>query len=60
MEHHAFWKDQKLADSLVMKLENTGFKLIGDSHVPDAYPQSNILFIRKDWLELLAGRLLQF
>jgi FkbM family methyltransferase len=60
MEHHAFWKDQMLAKDLVPKLENSGFKLIGDSYVPDAYPQSNILFIKKDWLELLAGRLLQF
>lgn len=59
MEHHAFWQGQMLAKDIVPKIENAGFKLIGDSYVPDAYPQSNLLFIKNEWLEILAERLMQ-
>lgn len=53
VEHSAFWKDQKLAHDIVGRIEAQGFIFMGDTHVPDASAQSDVMFVNRNWLDLV-------
>jgi len=55
VERHQFWKGQRLVDEDIAAIEGHGFVLIGDSYTADAHPQSDVLFLNKNWLELAAN-----
>lgn len=52
VERHQFWQNQKLAAETILMIENLGFKLLGDSYTNDAFEQSDVLFLNKNWLGL--------
>ncbi|MER2219954.1 FkbM family methyltransferase [Methylobacterium brachiatum] len=55
VERHAFWQGQKLAAETVAKLESLGFVLLADSFTSDAFAQSDVLFLNKNWLNIASG-----
>ncbi|WP_052208241.1 FkbM family methyltransferase [Croceibacterium mercuriale] len=48
------WVGQKLASELKEMIGAYGFSLVGDSHVPQAYDQSDVLFINNNIKHLLS------
>lgn len=54
VERHQFWEGQKLAPETIAMIEGLGFMLIADSFTPDAFAQSDVLFLNKEWLSLAA------
>lgn len=53
VERKTLWQGQTLAPDIKRHLERRGFACLGDTHLPDAYDQSDILYIRTDLLELM-------
>jgi FkbM family methyltransferase len=54
VERHSFWAGQKLAGETIASMEALGFILLADSFTPDAFAQSDVLFLNKEWLKLAA------
>ncbi len=52
VERHQFWAGQKLAHETISAIENLGFILVADSYTEDAFAQSDVLFVNKNWLKL--------
>jgi FkbM family methyltransferase len=52
VERDRFWEGQKLAEDFVAHFEEHGFILLGDTYSPDAHPQSDVLFLHRDWLAM--------
>jgi FkbM family methyltransferase len=55
VERKEFWRDQKTADDLMAIAGEAGFIALADSWTPEAFEQSDILFINKSWLEFAAA-----
>lgn len=53
VEWKELWKGQKLAPELKAMIEAHGFVVVGDAYLPNAYDQSDVLFLRKDVLNLI-------
>ncbi|WCM29071.1 FkbM family methyltransferase [Sphingomonas sp. QA11] len=47
VEWKEFWSGQKLAPEMKELIASYGFELLGDSHLPNAYDQSDVLFVNK-------------
>ncbi len=41
-----------LADDFIGQMDEAGFTLLGDSYEPGAHPQSDILFLNLNWIDL--------
>lgn len=52
VEWKEFWQGQTLAPELKKMIASYGFELLADSHLPNAYDQSDVLFINQNIAEL--------
>lgn len=52
VEWKELWAGQKLAPELKTMIESYGFQLLADSFLPDAYDQSDVVFVNKRLLEI--------
>lgn len=52
VEWHRFWQGQALGQESKDLIESFGFVCIGDSFTPDTHPQSDVLYIRRDAIDL--------
>ncbi len=55
LEYKEFWEGQVLSEELIGMIEEKGFWLVGNSHLPLAYDQSDAIFINRRLLELYCG-----
>lgn len=54
VERHRFWEGQKLADDIMKIFDDAGFMLLADSFTSDAFAQSDVIMLNKNWLNLAA------
>lgn len=54
VERHSFWAGQKLADDMHKAFTAAGFSLLADSYTSDAFAQSDVIYVNRDWLKLAA------
>lgn len=48
LEWKELWQGQALAQQIVHEFERLGFVLLGDTYAPDAYAQSDAVFVRRN------------
>lgn len=53
VEHRELWRGQRLATHLMSMVEAAGFARLGDTYIPGAYDQSDVLCVRRDLTDLL-------
>ena len=53
VEWKELWVGQKLAPELKKLIASHGFYLVGDSYIPNAYDQSDVIFVNKRIVELI-------
>ena len=54
VERHKFWEGQRLADDILAQFDAAGFMLLADSYTSDAFAQSDVILLNKNWLNLAA------
>jgi FkbM family methyltransferase len=54
VERHRFWQGQTLADDILDLFDKAGFMMLADSYTPDAFAQSDVIMLNKNWLNLAA------
>jgi FkbM family methyltransferase len=55
VEWKELWAGQVLAPEMKQLIEGYGFQLLGDSYIPNGYDQSDVVFVNKKLLDILAG-----
>lgn len=56
VEWKELWAGQKMAPEMKTLIESKGFTVFGDTFVENAYDQSDVVFVNKNLLSLLASR----
>jgi FkbM family methyltransferase len=57
VEWKELWLGQRLAPEIKRQLSDSGFHILADTYLPDAYDQSDILLINRNLIDLIAADL---